>query len=48
MAELEARAYRRAFPKGKVILSLWYFDKWIDGEWAGITDKFKPTQAGLG
>ena len=40
MAELEARAYRRAFPKGKVILSLWFFDRWIDGEWAGITDKF--------
>ena len=40
MAELEARAYRRAFPKGEVILSLWYFDKWIDGEWAGITARF--------
>ena len=40
MAELEARAYKRAFPKGKVVLSTWYFDKWIDGEWKGITDKF--------
>ncbi len=40
MAELEARAYCRAFPKGKVILSLWFFDRWIEGEWAGITDKF--------
>ena len=40
MAELESRAYRRAFPKGKVILSTWYFDSWIDGEWKGITDKF--------
>jgi len=40
MAEPEARAYRRAFPNGKVILGLWYFDKWREGEWAGITDKF--------
>ena len=40
MAEMEARAYRRAFPNGKVILSLWFFDRWIDGEWAGITAKF--------
>jgi hypothetical protein len=40
MAELEARAYQRAFPQGKVILSTWYFDRFIDGEWAGITDKF--------
>jgi hypothetical protein len=40
MAEPEARAYRKAFPKGKVILSLWFFDRWIDGEWAGITEKF--------
>jgi hypothetical protein len=37
---MEARAYRRAFPKGKVVLSTWYFDHWIDGEWKGITDKF--------
>ncbi len=40
MAELEARAYRRAFPKGKVIIGTWYFDRFIDGEWKGITDKF--------
>jgi predicted esterase len=40
MAELEARAYLKAFPKGQVVLSTWYFDKWIDGEWKGITDKF--------
>ncbi len=40
MAEPEARAYRGAFPNGKVILGLWYFDKWRDGEWAGITEKF--------
>jgi hypothetical protein len=41
MAELEAHAYRRAFPNGKVILSTWYFDRFVDGEWAGMTDKFK-------
>ena len=40
MAEPLARAYRRAFPKGKVILATWYFDRWADGEWAGITAKF--------
>jgi hypothetical protein len=40
MAELEARAYRRAFPNGKVVLSTWFFDRFAHGEWAGITDKF--------
>jgi len=40
MAEPEARAYRRSFPNGKVILSTWCFDRFIDGEWAGLTDKF--------
>ena len=41
MAEPMARAYRRAFPKGKVILCTWYFDRWGIGEWDGITAKFK-------
>jgi len=40
MAEPIARAYRRAFPKGKVILGAWFFDHWVDGEWEGITKKF--------
>jgi alpha-L-fucosidase len=40
MAEPLARAYRRAFPKGKVILGTWYFDRWADGEWAGLAEKF--------
>ena len=40
MAEPLARAYRREFPDGKVILSTWYFDRWADGEWAGITERF--------
>lgn len=41
MAEPVARAYRRAFRNGKVILSTWYFDRWAVGEWDGITAKFK-------
>jgi len=40
MAEPLARAYRRAFPEGRVVLGTWYFDRWADGEWAGITAKF--------
>jgi hypothetical protein len=40
MAEPLARAYRRAFPKGRVVLGTWYFDRWADGEWAGITARF--------
>jgi hypothetical protein len=40
-AEPLARAYRQAFPMGKVVLSLWYFDRWGIGEWDGITAKFK-------
>jgi hypothetical protein len=40
MAEPLARAYRHAFPKGKVILGTWYFDRWAYGEWTGITVKF--------
>jgi hypothetical protein len=44
MAEPLARAYRRAFPEGKVVLGTWYFDRWADGEWAGITAKFKATK----
>ena len=41
MAEPLARAYRREFPRGKVVLSTWYFDRWAIGEWDGITAKFK-------
>jgi hypothetical protein len=42
LAEPEARAYRRAFPKGKVILSTWNFDLLFGrGEWVGLTEKFK-------
>jgi hypothetical protein len=40
MAEPMAKAYKKAFPNGKVILSTWYFDRWGIGEWDGITAKF--------
>jgi hypothetical protein len=40
MAEPIARVYRRAFPQGKVVLGTWYFDRWANGEWDGITAKF--------
>ncbi len=40
-AEPEARAYRRAFPKGKVVLSTWDFDLLFGrGEWVGLAKKF--------
>lgn len=43
VAEPEARAFRRAFPNGKVVMSTWYFDhpQLFSGEWAGLTAKFK-------
>jgi hypothetical protein len=41
MAEPLAKAYRREFPGGKVVLGTWYFDRWGIGEWDGITTKFK-------
>jgi len=41
MAEPLARAYRQAFPGGKVVLGTWYFDRWANGEWDGITARFK-------
>jgi hypothetical protein len=39
-AEALARAYQRYFPQGKVILSTWYFDHFIHGEWAGLAQRF--------
>ena len=39
-AESVAKAYHRCFPNGKVVLSTWYFDRWANGEWEGITEKF--------
>ena len=39
-AEPLARAYRRHFPKGKVVLSTWNFDRFTTGEWAGLAENF--------
>jgi hypothetical protein len=43
VAEPEARAFRRAFSNGKVVMSTWYFDhpQLFSGEWKGLTAKFK-------
>jgi hypothetical protein len=43
VAEPEARAFRRAYPSGKVVVSTWYFDhpQLFSGEWEGLTVKFK-------
>lgn len=41
MAEILAKAYRQAYPQGKVILGTWYFDRWGIGEWDGISAQFK-------
>jgi hypothetical protein len=40
MAEKLARTYRGLFPRGKVVLGTWYFDRWANGEWEGITERF--------
>jgi hypothetical protein len=39
-AEPLARLIRRKFPQGKIILSTWYFDRFIRGEWEGLTRLF--------
>ncbi len=44
MSEQIARAYRRAYPNGKLVLSTWYFDRWGIGEWEGITQKFNANK----
>jgi hypothetical protein len=41
LAEPIARMYREHFPEGKVILSTWYFDHFIDGEWEGLARAFQ-------
>jgi hypothetical protein len=46
IAELEAQAYKSAFPNGKVILSTWYFDRWGIGEWSGLAAKFNANKPG--
>jgi len=41
IAEPTARLYRKHFPHGKVILSTWFFDRFTEGEWAGIDAAFR-------
>lgn len=43
VAEPEARAFRRAYPRGKVVMSTWYFDhpQLFSGEWEGLTARFE-------
>lgn len=45
MAEPTARLYRQHVPHGKVILSTWYFDHFIQGEWAGLDRAFRNKPA---
>jgi len=40
MAEPTARRFREWSPKGKVVLSTWYFDHFTDGEWEGLSKAF--------
>lgn len=40
MAEPQARFYRERCPEAKIILSTWYFNHFIDGEWEGLAAKF--------
>lgn len=40
MAEPIARRFRERFPQGKVVLSTWYFDRFTDGEWEGLSRLF--------
>lgn len=41
IAEPIARLYRSHVPCGRVILSTWYFDHFIDGEWEGLAKAFR-------
>ena len=37
-----ARLFRQEFPRGKVVLSTWYFDRFTNGEWKGLEKAFGP------
>jgi hypothetical protein len=41
ISEPAARLFRTRFPRGKVVLSTWYFDHFTSGEWDGITEAFR-------
>ncbi len=41
MAKPISRRFKQAFPRGRVILSSWYFDHFTDGEWEGLDRAFR-------
>jgi hypothetical protein len=41
MAEPISQRFKRVFPRGRVILSSWYFDHFTDGEWEGLDRAFR-------
>jgi hypothetical protein len=41
-AESIARRVRERHPDIDIILSTWYFDRFIDGEWSGLDEAFSP------
>lgn len=43
-AEAVARMARARFPKAKIVLSTWYFDHFIKGEWDGLRAAFADTK----
>lgn len=41
IAEPVARLFRQMCPQGKVVLSTWYFDQCMTGEWEGLARAFR-------
>jgi len=41
IAEPVARLFRRLCPQGQVVLSTWYFDQCMSGEWQGLARAFR-------
>ncbi len=39
-AEAVARLIRRRSPHTKIVLSTWYFDRFVHGEWQGLAERF--------
>lgn len=40
-AEAVARMARQRFPAAKIVLSTWYFDRFVKGEWEGLQQAFR-------
>lgn len=49
VAEKTAELFRQHVPKGQIILSTWYFDRFTSGEWQGLADAWtnRPPWADL-